>query len=134
MTPDDLKLLGLSRNEIRVLDAVYAGKTTPLFVATYTKVSRPTVYEILPRLHRRGLIKTTIRNTKKHWIPTHQIDLEESLYNTKKQLFSIDEGVEEVRGLSDSLVTVYRGRGGSQTIAQCYKGQQKFSITSNSGR
>jgi len=109
LSSEQIRLLGLSRSELRVLDAIYDGRSTPLIITTHTKVSRPAVYEIIERLHGRGLIRSTIRNGKKYWIKAKLQDLEQELYNSKKQLFGIDEGVEEVRGLSDSLVTVHRG-------------------------
>ncbi len=109
MSPEQVRLLGLSRSELSVLEAIYASKDTPLLIAAYIKVSRPAIYEIIDRLHARGLIRSTIRNGKKYWIRAKTQDLEQELYNTKKQLFGIEKDVEEVRGLSDSLVTIHRG-------------------------
>jgi hypothetical protein len=104
-----LEFLGLSRTELKVLDAVWAGQDTPLLIARYTKVSRPAVYEILDRFKKRGLAKTNIRDGKHYWSPAKARDLEEVLYNTKKALLSIEEGVEEVYGVSDATVIVHRG-------------------------
>lgn len=109
LAKEGLRLLGLSGKEVRVLDAVRDGRATPLLIATATRVSRPAVYEILARLHSRGLVQSYIRDGKKYWRQASTHDLEQALYATKKQLFNIAEGVEEVRGLSDSLVTVHRG-------------------------
>jgi predicted transcriptional regulator len=109
LTKSALRLLGFSPAEHAVLEAIYSGEDTPLRIATHTKVSRPAVYEIIDRLHARGLIKSNIRNGRKYWSQAKVQDLEQELYNTKKQLFDVAEGVEEIRGLSDSLVTIHRG-------------------------
>jgi len=109
LSKEYIRLLGLSRKEVGVLDALRAEKSTPLLISEYTKVSRPAIYEILDRLHKRGLIKSNILNGKKYWSQAKERDLEQELYNTKKQIFDIEDGVEEVRGLSDSTVIVHRG-------------------------
>ena len=109
LSPEQIKLLGLSRKEIAVLDALREGKSTPLLISEHTKVSRPAIYEILTRLHKRGLIKSNIKDGKKYWSQAKDRDLEQELYETKKALFDIEEGVEEVHGLSDSTVVVHRG-------------------------
>jgi len=109
LSPEQIKLLGLSRNEIKVFDSIRRGKNTPVLVHEETKVSRPTIYEILDRLHKRGLIKTNIIDGKKYWSQAKEKDLEKEIYETKKALFEIEDGVEEVKGLSDSTVIVHRG-------------------------
>ncbi|MCB9814582.1 hypothetical protein H6784_04165 [Candidatus Nomurabacteria bacterium] len=106
---EQIKLLGLSTKEIKVLDALRAGNNTPLLINKAIKVSRPAIYEILVKLHKRGLVKTNIVNGKKYWSQAKEKDIEQNLYNTKKQLFNIDERVEEVHGLSDSTVMIHRG-------------------------
>jgi hypothetical protein len=109
LSKEHIRLLGLSRKEVEVLDALRAEKSTPLLISEYTKVSRPAIYEILVRLHKRGIIKSSIRDGKKYWSQAKERDLEQELYNIKKQFFDIEEGTEEVRGLSDSTVIVHRG-------------------------
>jgi hypothetical protein len=47
LDPEQLKLLGLSRKEVKVLEAVWKGKDTPLLIARETSMSRPATYEIL---------------------------------------------------------------------------------------
>jgi hypothetical protein len=111
-----LKLLGLSRKEAKVLEAVWKGKDTPLLIARETSVSRPATYEILARLKKRGLVKTTIRDGKRYWLLAKSQDLEVLLYNTKKALFGIEDGVEEVHGVSDATVIVHRGAKALQSL------------------
>ena len=109
LSKENIRLLGLSRKEVAVLDALRAKKSTPLLISKYAKVSRPAIYEILDRLYKRGLVKSNIRNGKKYWSQAKEKDLEQELYNTKKQLFDIEDGTKEVRGLSDSTVIVHYG-------------------------
>ncbi len=109
LSPEQIKLLGLSRKEILVLGALRAGHFTPLLISKHTKVSRPAIYEIITRMHKRGLIKSNIKDGKKYWAQAKDKDLEQALYETKKALFDFEEGVEEVQGLSDSMVVVHRG-------------------------
>lgn len=106
---EQIKLLGLSAKEVRVLNALRRGQSTPLLISRYTKVSRPAVYEILTRLKTRGIAVKNIRNGKNYWSQVKDVDLERSLYETKKAFFGISENVEEIHGLSDSTVIVYRG-------------------------
>ncbi len=132
LSSENIKLLGLSRAEIKVLDALRAGKNTPLLIAEYSKVSRPAVYEILERLHKRGIVKSNIRNGKKYWSQAKERDLERELYETKKELLGIEEGVEEVRGLSDSTVIVHRGAPAIRKLLEGlfkeYKDQRLYGI------
>lgn len=111
-----IKLLGLSAKEVRVLGAVWAGKDTPLLIAQETKVSRPATYEILERFKKRGLVKTNIRNGRHYWSPAKPQDLEAELYSTKKTLFNIEDGVEKVHGVSDATVVVHRGAKALHTL------------------
>ncbi len=119
LAKENLRLLGLSRKEIKILDVLRAGYFTPLLISEQTKVSRPAIYEILARLRERGLVKSNIRNGKKYWSQTNERDLERELYGVKRQLFDIKEGVEEVRGLSDSTVIIHRG---AEAIRKLLKG------------
>ncbi len=111
-----LRLLGLSSNETKILGSIYDSKETPLQIANTTKISRPTIYDTLEKLHHRGLIRSTIRNGKKYWVPAKNIELDKRLFEVKKTLFSFDEGVEEVRTQSDSTVIVHRGGEAVRTL------------------
>lgn len=105
----NLKLLGLSPKEIKVLDALIIGNTTPLAIYWFTEISRPAIYEILARLKSRGLIGSYIKDGKTYWRMARNRDIEETIYEAKRQLLGIEEGVEEVRGASDATVIVHRG-------------------------
>lgn len=104
-----LAFLGLSRKEMSVFAAICDGENTPVRISKRTKVSRPAVYEILMRLHTRGLVQSRIKEGKKQWSRAKEQDLERALYATKRALFAIPEGAEELFGRSDSTVIVHRG-------------------------
>ncbi len=132
LNTEQIKLLGLSRKEIWVLDALREGKNTPLSISRYTKVSRPAIYEILVRLHKRTLVKSNIRNGKKYWSQVKDRNLEQELYETKKALLGFEEGREEIYGLSDSTVVVHRGgravRKILDSIVKEYKKERLYAI------
>lgn len=109
LTSQQLKLLGLSKSEVAVLNALREGQNTPLLVSKSTNISRSAIYEMLERLQKRGLIKRNIINGKKYWSQAKKNDLEQDLYETKKALFGIEDGVKEVHGASDSSVVIHRG-------------------------
>jgi hypothetical protein len=105
-----LRLLGLSTNETKILDAIYHRQETPVQIERTTHISRPTIYDTIKKLHIRGLVRSTIRNSKKYWVPAKNIDLDKRLFDVKKTLFGFDEGVEEVHTPSESTVTIHRGK------------------------
>ena len=106
---ENIKLLGLSRSEVKVLSSLRDNKNTPLLVARHTHISRTTVYDALTSLHKRGLVKSNIIKGKKYWSQAPLRSIENELYQTKKELFNISDGVEEVSGASDSTVIIHRG-------------------------
>jgi len=108
-TAENLKLLGLSKKEEKVLMALQNGADTPLLLARATKVSRTAIYAILKNLKERGLADTHIKNGKKYWSLTSEREIEEVLYATKRTLLKIPEGREEVHSLSDATVIIHRG-------------------------
>lgn len=128
-----LQVLDLSSKEERVLLAVIQGLHTPLLISRETKVTRPAVYDILIKLKKRGLVESRVREGKKSWHFVRKEDIDQKLYETKKALLSLSEGVEEVKGLSDGTVVVHKGKEAAQKLvssfARDYAGQrlQNFS-------
>ena len=129
ISPKMIKLLGLSSREVLVFNALRAGNNTPLLIAKDTKVSRPAIYEILDRLHKRGLITSTIKKGKKYWSQAKDRDLEQEIYETKRALFDLEEGE---YGVSDSTVVVHRGikaiRKVLFDIMNNHKGQRLYTL------
>lgn len=108
-TTEQLKLLGLSKKEQKVLTALQQGSDTPVKLAKATDVSRTAIYAILQNLKKRGLAASSITHGKKRWTLAPGREIEEALYAVKRSLLKIPEGREEVHGLSDSTVVIHRG-------------------------
>lgn len=110
-----LRILDLSIKEERVLLALQAGYFTVLDVATIAKVTRPSVYDILKKLKKRGLVTSSILHGKKSWHMVTEKELVDNLYSLKKKLLGFSDGKEEVTNgagagpMTDGVVTVYRG-------------------------
>ena len=117
-THENLRLLGLSRKEERVLFGVQNGLSTPVSLSRVTKVTRPSVYNILRKLKERGLVVSRITKGKKRWQVADERTIEKSLYDTKKSLLRFSEGREEVYGLSDSMVVIHRGEGAIKRLME----------------
>lgn len=110
METENLKLLGLSKKEQKVLTALQAGSDTPVKLSKVTDVSRTAIYAILLNLKKRGIVISHIQNGKKHWTLASEREVEETLYATKRTILKIPEGREEVHGLSDASVIIHRGK------------------------
>lgn len=107
---ESLKLLGLSKKELKVLTALQEGADTPVKLTKATDVSRTAIYAILQNLKKRGIVVSHIKNGKKTFILADEREIEEVLYAAKRTLLKIPEGREEIMGLSDSTVIVHRGK------------------------
>lgn len=105
-----LKLLGLSNKEEKVLLALKDGFSTPLRIMEATNVSRPAVYDIFKKLKKRGLVESRITHGKKHWHMVNDRELADTLYETKKVLLGLHDGSQEVSGVSDGVVVVHTGK------------------------
>jgi biotin operon repressor len=109
-TTENLKLLGLSKKEQKVLTALQAGSDTPVKLSKVTDVSRTAIYAILQNLKKRGIVTSHIYNGRKTFSLANERDVEGVLYDAKRALLKIPEGREEVHGLSDSSVIIHRGK------------------------
>ena len=107
---DQLKILDLSSKEEKVLRALIDGQSTPLLVTKTTKVSRPAVYDIFKKLKKRGLVESRMVSGKKQWQMVSSKALAETLYETKKVLLQLQDGRQEVVGVSDGVVVVHTGK------------------------
>ncbi len=105
----ELSILGLTGKEEKVLLSVQEGHSTVVDIAAYTKVSRPSVYDILKKLKRRGLVMHKTDDGKKRWYMENERKLTDNLYLLKKKLLSFVDGKEEAEGVTDGTVTVHRG-------------------------
>lgn len=110
MDTEQLKLLGLSKKEQKVLIALQEGSDTPVKLFKTIDVSRTAIYAILENLKKRGIVASYIKNRKKHWTLADEREMEKTLYETKRTLLKIPEGREEMHSLSDATVIVHRGK------------------------
>lgn len=108
---DKFKLLDLSNKEAKVFISLREGEKTVQEIALDTKVSRPSVYDILKKLKARGLVTSQILNKKKTWSIESERSLAENLYNTKKAILNFADGAEEADAneITDGLVVIHRG-------------------------
>ena len=106
---EQLKILDLSVKEERVLLALQARSNTVQDIATHAKVTRPSVYDILKKLKKRGLVTSSILHGKKSWHMVSEKELTDTLYTLKKKLLGFADGKEELTSATDGVVTVHRG-------------------------
>ena len=104
-----LQVLGLSLKEEKVLLAIRDGLLTPLLISQSTKVSRPSVYDILKKLKTRGLIESYILEGKKGWRLQPVEEISKSLYEAKKAIANIEIEKEEIKSDNGGVI-VYRGK------------------------
>lgn len=104
-----LQVLGFSLKEEKVLLAIRDGLLTPLLISQSTKVTRPSVYDILKKLKSRGLIESYILDGKKGWRVQSSETISKNLYEAKKAIVNSEIEKEEIKS-NDGGVIVYRGR------------------------
>jgi transposase len=107
---ETFKLLDLSLKEAKVFLCLRNGSQTVLDIAVHTKVSRPSVYDILQKLKKRGLAQSHIMHGKKSWTLASEKELADTLYETKKMILGFVDGKDEIGGVTDGVVTVHRGK------------------------
>lgn len=132
-TGDAIRLLGLSKKELAVLEALKSGMDTPVKIAAETDISRPAIYAILGHFKKRGFAATHIRNGRKHWSLAPEREIEEVLYDAKRALLNIPEGSEELYGRSDASVIIHRGAEAIRTVLidllAAHKTERFYAIT-----
>jgi len=107
---EQFKLLNLSVKEAKVFLSLREGSESVLEIAWDTKVSRPSVYDILQKLKKRGLVQSYILQGKKSWSLASEKELSDTLYETKKAILGFIDGKDEVGGMTDGVVTVHHGK------------------------
>ncbi len=107
---DDLRILGLSIKERKILLALRDGADTPLKLTRQTGISRSAIYAILANLHKRGLAVSRIAKGRKRWQLHSGDTIDQALYDFKRFLLQIPEGNQQVHGRADSTVCIYRGK------------------------
>jgi sugar-specific transcriptional regulator TrmB len=105
MNYHDLKELGLSEQEAKIyLALVKLGKSTANTIASEAGVSYGTIYTILSKMEREGLVKTVPEQTKK-FIAAHPRDLLERIDKKEKHLQFLKKGIGTLKEIYDQEIT-----------------------------
>ena len=107
---EKVQLLGLSKKELAVLEALQGGFETPLKISGETKISRPGIYDILKTLKRRGVVESRIKGGRKYWQMLSRSELELQFFEAKRALLKLSEGMQEVFGVDDANIVIHRGK------------------------
>lgn len=107
---EEFALLGLSKKEGEVLEALKGGLNTPLQISRETGVSRTGTYDILKSFQKRGIATQYTQNGRKYWKVAERKNLEYKFFEAKSALLGIPEGAEESLGPADSSVVTHRGK------------------------
>ncbi len=121
-----LTLLGLSKKERKVLQALRDGSDTVLEVHRATKISRTAIYHIVSVLKARGLLESSRKNGRPSIRVPDDRTLSKMLYETKKELLAFPIGTDEVES-GDTQVIFHRG---VEAMKTCF--MKAFTENSNS--
>jgi sugar-specific transcriptional regulator TrmB len=92
-----LSSLGLTDSEIAVYEALLElGESTRTAIVTTSGISGSKVYEVLDKLHKKGLITTYIQNRIKHFKPANPKQLLYYLEEKETKLKEKEEQIEDI--------------------------------------
>ena len=117
---EELKLLGLNDTDIKVFIAnLELGESTASQIAKKSGVPRASIYDILERLEKEGLVSHIVKDCKKHFAATNPKTIIENLEYKKKRIQQILPYLENIQkkdseGISKS--EIYTGKNGMKTI------------------
>ena len=118
---ESLQLLGLSATENRVLTTLRKGDTSVSGLSRTTNISRTSLYPILNRLKKRGLITTTRRGKRQRWKAVSDQKMQQKLFTLAHQQEQIDESGEQVIGIVPSQQSEYKVYAGREKLVQIYE-------------
>lgn len=117
---EELKLLGLNEIDIKVyLKLLELGESLASEIAKKTEVPRASIYDILERLEKEGLVSFIIKDFKKYFSAAEPKTIVKNLDYKRDKIKDILPQLEEIsnRELGGSIKTeVYQGVKGLQTI------------------
>ncbi|MFA5132309.1 MAG: helix-turn-helix domain-containing protein [Candidatus Paceibacterota bacterium] len=97
-------MIGLTKNELKVFNAVTRNPQTVALIVRTTKMPRMTTYTILLRLEKKGLVKhaTSDSGNKVLWLRNQDSAIEKELLHTGKVLLgsSVGNGAQELQSFS----------------------------------
>lgn len=115
----ELKEAGLSENEVQVyLTLLKAGPLTSYSLSKKTSLSRGYLYELLEKLHEKGIISEVTKDTKKHYRATPPKQLQALLQYKLENLSAIIPQLEKIEGVwkEETKVDVYKGKYAYKTL------------------
>jgi len=112
-------LLLLSKNEALLLSLFNAdSKHTPVTLSKICSIPRPTIYLVLERLKKRGLIYSIKHSGRKYWHKTSLSILDEQLSIVKNKVAKKNFNYQRLKISKGTDLTIYRGR---ETIHDLFK-------------
>ncbi len=101
-----LHSIGFNSNEIHVyLNLLSSGKASPSEVSKTTQIHRSNTYDILEKLHEKGIVDKSVENDKKYFSPIDPDDLLDYLKQKERELESI---IPEMNKLQNTKVETER--------------------------
>jgi len=132
MNQDNLSELGLTKNELRVYEAIIKyGKLSAGEVSKFSGVSYSRIYDVLATLEQKGFVRIIPEKTKK-FIPTDPKSLFDIIENKKKALDNLKEQVKNLKSLYDfkekNPVSLGFGRSAFHKISRDMGEPTKYSL------
>ena len=118
---EELKLLGLNEIDVKVyLKLLEIGESLASEIAKKSNVSRASIYDILERLQKEGLVSFIVKDYKKYFSASEPKIIIENLENTKNKITQILPDLEKIRQkpkFEEIKSEVYDGPKGIQAIS-----------------
>lgn len=108
ISPQDIRRLRLSRNEIRVLQTVTFVPQKLVDIEKASKLAHATVYEVLLRLNGRGLVFSVGGGRARRWLIVNETDNNGS-EGTEHKDIRILQGREELLSVISELFVTHKG-------------------------
>lgn len=103
---DELELIGLTQNEAQVYRTLLSlGCTTVNTIAIHAKIHRPTTYELIERLTKKGVITTNIRNGK---LQCEAVSPEKLLIILKEREHTFQKALPSLKALQKETIKLPR--------------------------
>lgn len=117
---EELKLLGLNDVDIKVfLSVLELGESSASEIAKKSEVPRASIYDILERLEKEGLVSHIVKDFKKYFNTSEPSTIVESLEYKKKRIKQILPELEKIKKKAVGEIAkteIYIGKKGMQSI------------------
>lgn len=126
---EEIKLLDLSKEENKALKAFEDVALNISELADRSKIGRTSLYPILKRLHRRGLVSYSYHGKRKYWRSISLPSLQERLFSMAENHRASNKTLEKEVGIvasQESAYKIYRGR---KKLIQIYEDISKLPKT-----